>query len=839
LNGVCLATALANDFPGADTQLDSLEDLWVKHGDLETLFAGQASARDDAGQIDERLLMPAAPPSLLNGLRFYKLLEETLRDKLAHEASDEGSRLVDQLDLWVTATDLDGRPVTIPIQNATVSERDHAYRFHFLYDPARRQNDFTKDVAPLIAFAGRSTSSFPVAFEPMRLERILPFADISGDWPPRFYSDYDAQRFKRVQFSDGGILDNKPFSYATQELARRPSTLPVTRYLVYVEPDPKPSGPEGPPGEWNARDTAIAALTGIPRSETIRGDLELVRSRNQAIRRARRLLALSALNQTEQERLAAMVPRLDRDDWLAMGFEAMVDAQPQFGPTYPVYHRLKVSVVCDYLASLLARTLGVSDEGEDMPKLRAIVEAWKRDRYREEPGVRAPSDEFPLTETQFLFRFDIPFRMRRLSFLLTRLVELDSDDEARVESFFAAAGASTVPEFNHDDVQALRSALTKALIRLLDVERRLPRDRPFAASLAESGIHPGTLSGMNAEDDEWVAAQVPDGITERGDPFDRIVMDAAKDATEQARIVVEEALGERLSQAEVEQISSGGTIELARVVRFHYDAFEGFDLIYLPLSYETAIADTHPVRVIRVSPLDATKPAGVSRTLQGAALNHFAAFTDATWRRHDIAWGRLNAAEILIRNLLPDDGPAADSLIDEAHEIIRAHYVGGAQPVPERQTTERAADGQELFAGVPVTKDPPRAALIKRGATIASATAEKQLEDEGKTTPAKAVRLTTQAAEGAGAWRLLRGLYGLLPTFGQILICVVPLLILSVVVILALLGLLAGGGGAVALFVAAALVFGLLVGAGALIIGVVEYGRRRMRKTIDRVLDRN
>ena len=84
LNGVCLATALANDLPGADTQLGSLEDLWVKQGDLETLFAGEESARD-GGVIDENLRMPEAPPSLLNGLRFYKLLMKTLRDDLARE----------------------------------------------------------------------------------------------------------------------------------------------------------------------------------------------------------------------------------------------------------------------------------------------------------------------------------------------------------------------------------------------------------------------------------------------------------------------------------------------------------------------------------------------------------------------------------------------------------------------------------------------------------------------------------------------------------------------------------------------------------------------------------
>ncbi len=818
LNGVCLATALANDLPGAVTQLGSLEKLWVQEGDLETLFAGEDSARD-GGVIDDNLRMPEAPPSLLNGLRFYKLLMKTLRDDLACEPSvSPGSRLVDQLDLWVTATDLDGRPVSIPIQNATVSERDHAYRFHFVYDPARPRNDFTKDYAPLVAFAGRSTSSFPVAFEPMRLETILPFSDIGKDWPG-LYPEYEAQRFRQVPFSDGGILDNKPFSYATQELARRPATLPVTRYLVYVEPDPKPSEAEVASREWNAQDTALAALIGIPRSETIRGDLELVRRRNQAIQRARELLSLSALTATERKNLAKMVPRLEPADWLAMGFSTMVDAQPQYGPTYPVYHRLKVSVVCDSLARLLARTLGVDEEGEEMPKLRAIVDVWKRDRYAEEPSPPAAGSEFPLTETQFLFRFDMPFRMRRLAFLLTTLSE-------------------AAPAFDREDVQALRNTLTMALTRLGEVERRLPEDPLLAASLVESGIHGGTLTSMDAEDDEGLRAQVPEGISKRGDPFDRIVLDAVKDATEQAGAAVDQALGERLRDDEIDRISEGEPVALARMLRFYYDAFEGFDLIYLPLSYETAIADTNPVKVIRVSPLDAEKPVGVSRTLKGSALNHFAAFTDATWRRHDIAWGRLNAAEILIRNLLPDDEHAADSLIDEAHQIIRAQYIANAETVPGRQTTVRASNGQEVFAGVPVTEQPPRA-LLRRAATIASATTEKQLQDEGRATSAKAVKLTTRAAQGAGVLTLLRDLYGLLPAPIQVVTWVMPILLLSAVAVLVLLGVLASGAGATILFSVAALVLGLLVGVGGLIVGIVAMARSRIRKTIDKALDRN
>src|ERR1039458_8913555 len=55
-----------------------------------------------------------------------------------------------------------------------IEERVHKASFHFVYGPGRPgdPNDFTKTYNPMLAFASRCTSSFPVAFEPMTLEHI-------------------------------------------------------------------------------------------------------------------------------------------------------------------------------------------------------------------------------------------------------------------------------------------------------------------------------------------------------------------------------------------------------------------------------------------------------------------------------------------------------------------------------------------------------------------------------------------------------------------------------------------------------------------------------------------
>ena len=90
----------------------------------------------------------------------------------------------------------------------------------------------------MLGFAARATSSFPFAFEPVLLR------DVDGrssgpasDAGPRASSETTSRhglrvRRERVAFADGGYLDNKPFSYATEALRSRRADVPVTRVLA-------------------------------------------------------------------------------------------------------------------------------------------------------------------------------------------------------------------------------------------------------------------------------------------------------------------------------------------------------------------------------------------------------------------------------------------------------------------------------------------------------------------------------------------------------------------------------------------------------------------------------
>src|SRR6185369_8838699 len=116
-------------------------------------------------------------------------------------------------------------------------------------------------------------------------------------------------------FADGGYLDNKPFTYATETVARRQADLLITRKLIYIEPSPE--HPEEQPdldGKPDAIDNVSAALLSLPRYETIREDLQRVREHNRLVERVN-----SILKGVDRDKDSAETPRkmesFTDDEW--------------------------------------------------------------------------------------------------------------------------------------------------------------------------------------------------------------------------------------------------------------------------------------------------------------------------------------------------------------------------------------------------------------------------------------------------------------------------------------------------------------------------------------------
>lgn len=702
INGVCLAKALVNESP-----LDGLKKVWQDEGGIDSLI-------NDA-ESDPQYTPP--PASLLSGRRMLHTLVDALKGMNRSDSSatpPKPSRLVDELDLWVTATDLEGLDVPIRIANASISEKRHANRYRFHYAATDLTDDFSSEDELFLAYAARSTSAFPFAFDPAVLDDLQPYAT-DGDWTgtvagwKRFQDGYDSARpaFAKRSFSDGGILDNKPFSYATQSLLARRSTTPVNRHLIYVEPDPLPlPDPAVTHKErWNAFDTAHAALAGIPRLETIREDLQGLLARNREIARVRDAIARMSI---PPGRVNFLVNPMPTQEWEALTLEQTV-AVGDWGPSYAIYHRLKVDAVADWVAHVVARASGFDSQSDHALAVRYLAEGWNASHYDER------GEEGRETENALLLRFDVPYRIRRIDFVLQKLKEIVGADSNRTIRLLAAAGIEEPlgergPE-RDGAARSLRTGLQDARAHLTAIESDLvsrESNNPLAPALSDVRITGTDLdSVLDAASHDGMTQRAVQLVEDRSAAFDALV----GTLEERVRTGVERARGQV-----ADTLGSADPDPLARALRFYYDTYEAYDLAVYPVQFGTQLGETNPVKVVRISPLDAKGPVGHERRYpKGIELGHFGAFLERSWRSDDMVWGRLDAAECLIGALLPEDHPDRASLIAEAHATIVRDYAeaekqdpanaeqwfwqhGRVPDHPERVATQAALDRAELVA---------------------------------------------------------------------------------------------------------------------------------------------
>ena len=97
------------------------------------------------------------------------------------------------------------------------------------------------------------------------------------------------------------------------------------------------------------------------------------------------------------------------------------------------------------------------------------------------------------------------------------------------------------------------------------------------------------------------------------------------------------------------------TTKIRRDLLIRYLAFPIWDALLYPLQAYTDVNERDAVRVARMSPVDSTllKPVGAIKVL-GAQLGHAYAFFSLKARENDYLWGRLDAAERMVRLLLSE-----------------------------------------------------------------------------------------------------------------------------------------------------------------------------------------
>jgi patatin-related protein len=670
LNSIFLAKALVNN-----EDMEGLKQLWMNEGDIERLLNDRKSSLPE---------LPAKrqPASLLNSQRMYAKLLEALHvmdfprdekfDRPGVKEPEPPPRvsLVEELDLYVTATDLTGLPINLKLDNTVANELRHKNVFNFRY--GADANDFTWEFNPLLAFAGRCTSSIPPAFEPMRLEDTSPVLRArkpyramaengSPKWEP-VYSEYlktnETGDFRKRDFGDGGFLDNKPFTYATRALMRRQAHHPVRRKLIYIEPSPERLAldPASPRPKPDAIAHSLAALVELPRYETIREDIDLILDRNHLL-----------------ERIDELTRRVDHDvdafqekviqPKAAEKFESipLKEHIKKLGIAYGTYHRLKVAEVTSDLAALVSEILNYPPESDEHLAIRLLVEAWRKSHYAEDPPAQDPQidpDKKIMTESKFLMDFDPSYRLRRLFFIhrkitfFYRFVPGLSQEQGSADALPPKI-AEILKSGDEKRWTRFREELLKIKLPLANAVADLRRD---CRALRNSDELKDLIKEMKLDKTKLVRC-LSDDSTARQEviaqaPAFKKISEHLVTAYKAAFIKVSEVCKNALADTD-----SSPEGKIARdALRDIYEHFDHYDMAILPMQYGTKSSETPHVDIVRISPTDAKNlcddSSGQRSKLAGRMYFSFGAFFAKSWRENDMLWGRLDGAEILVRDLL-------------------------------------------------------------------------------------------------------------------------------------------------------------------------------------------
>ena len=719
INGIFLAKALAHEL-----EIDELSRLWVEQGDIDNLV-------NDPESLDGVPLLELVEPpvSLLNSRRMYWQILNALDGMGGDdgETLDTDSRLVDELDLWVTMTDIRGLQLPIDLMDSVVFEKKYKSVLHFRYGTpyatgvGQTRSDFWRRLNPLLAFAGRATASFPFAFDPMLLDDVDWAVDVqqfegryegrggaNADWIP-FFDEIVRGRSARApnrpkpdlyrseSFGDGGYLDNKPFTWATATLSRRRADLPVDRRLIYIEPDPggappqfQDKPPRRPPG-WTPSpkkveviQNVIAAAHKLPRAETIREDIERLLERNREIARIRGIAELVDDMDLTQP--------LSAETWSATASDRLPGGQD---PRYAAYHRLKIDVALDELANLVARIVRIEIDSEYASALRCVIQAWFEATYSEATRSETPDAAPRPTEAEFLLRFDAPYRVRRLNYLdgrIERLLRFDDRSLGFLTKFAGDADLAEVTRLRPDLDAALRTAkrrLSKVFIGLRGELAQLARDVDLEQLFRDIELAPADLTAIlaGARGQEASIRRAAELIGERN-LMKKLDTAAHEVAEKVSQPLIDAANGvETALKATEEGVDPRATAIVSAALRHVQEHYEDYDSVLLSMGYRV-VDEADLVEVIRISPQDADSlidehvPDRRRTKLAGVAIGHFGGFFEQGWRKNDILWGRLDAAERIIETVLSTGASdeakeARNELVRRAQrEIIREEFAG-------------------------------------------------------------------------------------------------------------------------------------------------------------------
>jgi patatin-related protein len=641
INGILLAYALCNGREFADSAA-----LWRRDGGIRQLL------RDPGGSANNW-------DSLLDSEGYYQpAVEAAFRymGAYAPETSEEPSP-IDELDVYITGTDVDGTVWTqFDDAGHAIEVKEHRGVFLLKHragrpalDPNRpgvkqpfnpRPPGVRSDLAAAyeattyaaLGKLARITSCFPAAFAPVHVRQdrdVILSADARlQEW---------GRLGKESCFLDGGVLDNKPFSYTLQAIFSRNADRRVTRKLFYVEPDPEVFQRRLEASRPNVLQAAMAALIGIPGYESISSDLKAIAEHNSRVQQYWRVV----------EKCTASIQN-------AAG---TAGSDPTARALY-----------------MRSRKVALSDR-----VIRGVLRKDGRSTLMTEPERRAAADlvrsfDDGIQDPVPLFvRFDVLYRLRRAYhvayFVYDHLYpsapapEPDADHARRylevlrafnrqieILEIIRAAMELLVDEYPFQWEDAPAEGIWAQVQAIYDNLLALPFTSLFGAPGAAP---PSLVDGRPGQIERGTLAVFHQEIFERAAGIIRPA--AARAAASSGTPQSPSAEHNLLSDTDLYEAGIIATLDRDDPVAVAYRNFERIDEHVFPIELLSGLEQKDVIETIRISPRDAEKGfsrRGFSDKVAGDALYHFGGFFKRSWRSNDILWGRLDGTCQLIEKLL-------------------------------------------------------------------------------------------------------------------------------------------------------------------------------------------
>ncbi len=649
VNGIMLARALAHDL-----DLDPQRKMWLNNADVLHLMDKKASA----GRWSKLYIRPfvalamrgrlgdvAPEPETREKLSFFlrsrwfrppfsgpRFATWLLAANNAMEriAPEYGSLMPSDhtLDLFVSVTDFYGHANRIALHDPPeIEEKDHRHILHFGYVKSRdgkTVSDFGSDSAPGLVFAARATSCFPGAFPAASLgeiDKIL--AHKHRPWPTRdafvakklrgIFSDQEDPSL--IRFIDGSVVNDKPFGVTIEAVIGRPAHREVMRRIVYVEPNPINSVAREEFGEPGFFRTILSSLAEIPRIEPIHDELSRVNELNEQIRLFRQVV--DEVQPFVDKFVEKILPNTGKElrpteaeisNWRASANE---QAAGEAGYAFHSYFRLKVLKVArrlERLSGSVVRPPG--HQAFQQPEQTGFFAALRKLGAR---GFGADVNWAPSvseSEIEFLKKFDVDFRVRRLRFVIRKLNEL----------YHAAIDTSEITSRTQwiDDFKAALYG------QLAEVRKRW--DPEFYSDDITAGFG-GLFDSEGSDGNAYVTT-----LSKIGDAMALEKLDAAID------------------EVFAFMVLNSIPPELRRELFAAYIGFSFFDVLSFPMMQWEDMDEFEEILIDRISPMDAKaiRTGGTADILRSTAMRRFAGFFNKSYRENDYLWGRLNAADRLI-----------------------------------------------------------------------------------------------------------------------------------------------------------------------------------------------